>query len=125
MILHVYSKADGDIEFYEDDGTTYNYEEGNYSLRKITYTDGCLNMSKSTGGYHSGIKVLKVVFHGIRPENISLNGVDCHIDTIHNRFVEPIKSIDSFSTPKGEDMKEENLSCLVLNYVADEIILKW
>ena len=31
--------ADGDFELYEDDGETYNYEKGAYSLIPIHWND--------------------------------------------------------------------------------------
>ncbi len=49
LILHVYAKGEGFFEFYEDDGITHHYQQGVYSLRKITYAYGCLNITKSNG----------------------------------------------------------------------------
>ena len=48
-----------------------------------------------------------------------------YVYTMNNRFVEPIESIDIFSTQNGQEMKEEDLSCLEFDYVADEIKLRW
>ena len=124
-MLHVYGDANGEIEFYEDDGTSYNYEKGQFSVRTINYSKGCLRLSKSIGAFCSSIKVLKVIFHGSSPEDVFVNGDKISKTKLNNRFVEPVKSIDTFSTQQGDDMREDNLSCFILDYIPDQIILKW
>ena len=37
--LYVYPGKDTEFELYEDDGNSYSYEEGEFAITKITWTD--------------------------------------------------------------------------------------
>ena len=39
VTLYVYTGADGSFTLYEDEGTTYDYEKGQYSLIPVTYSE--------------------------------------------------------------------------------------
>jgi alpha-D-xyloside xylohydrolase len=39
LTLYVYTGADGKFNLYEDEGTTYDYEKGKYSLIPISYSE--------------------------------------------------------------------------------------
>lgn len=51
--LHVYPGADGQFSLYEDDGTTYDYEHGSYSVIPLQWNDRkrTLTIGKRTGQY--------------------------------------------------------------------------
>ena len=38
--LRVYGKQDGEFQLYDDDGKTYDYESGNYSLTRLLFKNG-------------------------------------------------------------------------------------
>jgi alpha-D-xyloside xylohydrolase len=66
--LRVYPGANGSFTLYEDEGDSYNYEKGKYSLIPISYVDNQKKvvMGKRTGGF-DGMdqqKVFKVVYVG-------------------------------------------------------------
>ncbi len=65
--IHIY-KGNGvhSFVYYEDDGLTYNYEEGKFYERLITY-DGdknTLTLSPKKGNYPSRFNTLKIILHG-------------------------------------------------------------
>ncbi|MBN1144523.1 MAG: DUF5110 domain-containing protein [Bacteroidales bacterium] len=53
VTLYVYTGADGEFNLYEDEGTTYDYEKGKYSLIPIAYSEstGELTIGERQGGY--------------------------------------------------------------------------
>jgi alpha-D-xyloside xylohydrolase len=42
--VRIYGKADGEFSLYEDDGKTFNYEKGEFRVRKLT-----ISQSSKTG----------------------------------------------------------------------------
>lgn len=53
VTLYVYTGADGQFTLYEDEGTTYDYEKGKYSLIPISYSEnsGELTIGDRQGEY--------------------------------------------------------------------------
>jgi alpha-D-xyloside xylohydrolase len=45
--LRVYSGADADFEYYNDDGTTYSYEKGQFELTHLHWSDATHTLSRS------------------------------------------------------------------------------
>lgn len=67
LYLHVYAgKVKKTSFYYEDDGATYDYEQGKYHQRTFEF-DGIKNelvLSKAEGTYTSKFKKVKVILHG-------------------------------------------------------------
>ncbi len=117
--IHVYQGEKGSsFIYYEDDGNTYNYENGAFYKRVIEY-DGAnkkIIMEKPTGKYISRYKTCRLVFHGFQNEmkSIRVNG----------------KSVMLQTKPAGLFLKsyqqsdKELLSVTVAN-IPQQIILKW
>jgi alpha-D-xyloside xylohydrolase len=53
IVLNVYPGADGNFEIYEDDGLSYDYEEGQWSRIPVRYDEasGTLHLGKREGGF--------------------------------------------------------------------------
>ena len=45
--LRVYPGADADFDLYNDDGTTYNYEKGQFDLTHLHWSDAVGRLSRS------------------------------------------------------------------------------
>jgi alpha-D-xyloside xylohydrolase len=58
LVLYVYTGADGQFTLYEDQGTTYDYEKGQYSLIPISWSESAhkLTIGKRTGEYPDMLK---------------------------------------------------------------------
>jgi alpha-glucosidase (family GH31 glycosyl hydrolase) len=54
--IRVYGEKDNDFELYDDDGTTFNYQKGNYSIKKLTVHngDGAIEDIKNDGPWTYG-----------------------------------------------------------------------
>jgi alpha-glucosidase len=72
LYLHVW-KGDSKTSFayYEDDGNTYTYENGNFYKRDIIYDAalGNITLTKKEGSYTSKYTKVKVVLHGFGKTN--------------------------------------------------------
>ncbi|HOK51497.1 MAG TPA: glycoside hydrolase family 31 protein [Bacteroidales bacterium] len=67
LYLHVYAgNAESSLVFYEDDGTTYNYQNGEYHKRLISYnpTKKEVTLSKAEGSFQSRYRQVKFILHG-------------------------------------------------------------
>ena len=71
--IHLYcGNVTRSFVYYEDDGNTYNYENGSFYKRTITYKGKAnyLVFSKSEGNFTSKFKIIRLIFHGF-DENIT------------------------------------------------------
>jgi alpha-glucosidase len=65
--LHVYyGSASGEFHYYEDDGSTFAFEEGAYFSRKMEFLpqSRTLRLAKPEGTYPTYFKKLRLVLHG-------------------------------------------------------------
>jgi len=80
LILHIYPGKDAEFKLYEDDGCTYNYEKGNYSITCIKYSESNKKVViSSVEGYYSELQLkrsIKIICHDFDcPEEIKVNGI--------------------------------------------------
>lgn len=71
LSLHVYHGYESsDFDYYEDDGISYNYEQGDYISRKISYHPETreITIGDTEGKYTSRFSRAELIFHGF-PEN--------------------------------------------------------
>jgi alpha-glucosidase len=75
LFLHLYTGADNQYLYYEDDGNSYDYNSGNYYQRNYMYTeqDHQLQISKPEGTYPSKFKYIKIFIHS--KDGISLHAI--------------------------------------------------
>lgn len=73
--IHIYKgKGVHRFTYYEDDGQTFDYQDGKYYEREITY-DGdknTLTLSPKRGDYVSRFKTLKIILHGFNGKEAGL-----------------------------------------------------
>jgi alpha-D-xyloside xylohydrolase len=64
--LRVYAGADGSFDLYQDDGATYDYENGKYTLTKLRWNDSTQKLSQEGEAVFSGpeSRWLKVIGKG-------------------------------------------------------------
>jgi len=77
LTVYVFDGKDGNFSFYEDDGLTYNYEKGMYSVIDFTYKSisKTLTISKIKGCYPEMLKEREIIIKLITPT--SKGGIDC------------------------------------------------
>jgi len=78
VTLHVYGGADASFVLYEDEGTNYNYEKGNYSQIPVTYneTSHSLTIGQREGTFEGMVQ--KRTFHIVMINKDKKIGFDTH-----------------------------------------------
>jgi alpha-glucosidase len=126
LILHVYAgKEVSSFTHYEDDGTTFQYEQGDFAKRLIETKPGTLVIHAQEGNYKTNISRLKVVFHGLETESAhaSANGESHILHPEINRFFAALEKFDPIADP--EPAPEENVYSVEIQYSSEQIILNW
>ena len=98
LTVHVYhGTAANTFVYYEDDGESYSYENGDYYRRSISYSpaNNSLSFSKAEGTFHSKFNYLKVVMHGWNMAGpVTMNGNDIPMKTDSYNFLSAISKFD-------------------------------
>jgi len=123
--LHLYNGTQSNFfEYYEDDGTSFDYREGTFHRRSISFSPEKKNLilNTSTGSYPSKMKKLKLVFHGFTKEEIEV--LDAQVKSESYSFLTPISNFDPVE--KRETKHEiENVLTVTTDYQADEMTFNW
>jgi len=126
LIIHVYAgHATTSFIYYEDDGTTFDYQQNKFARRVLELSPRSFTMHAVEGSYQTPIKKLKIVFHALEnsPTVVNVNGHDQTLKHEVNRFFDALEKFDPIYDP--EPAPEENVISLELNYLAEKIVLKW
>jgi alpha-glucosidase len=78
LFLHIYNGDEMNVfEYYEDDGSTMDYQKGEFYKRTITFDPQKKQVvfSAAEGSYASSFKAIKCIFHGFEGEmeSVSVN----------------------------------------------------
>lgn len=126
MELHLYRGEENNaFQYYEDDGQTYAFEQGQYYKRTIRYepSDNVLKFEAVEGAYDSKFSQVRIFFHGFDPESLNPRlGEESLEKTVENyRFVEPISQFDPLI--QNEDLSKEvqNLPSVQIALTQDEV----
>jgi alpha-glucosidase len=74
--LHIYkSDTPSSFVYYEDDGTTFAYEQGKFFKRVINYDPGSstLTLEPAEGNYTSKFNAVRVILHEHRKQSAPVN----------------------------------------------------
>lgn len=124
--VHVYAgETDHDFLFYEDDGASFDYQQGVYSKRLMRYEARANRfvIQQSEGHYQSPVRKIKLFFHGFGMSTLSINGVSKDIHPEINRFFGGLEKYDPIKDP--EPAPEETVMAIEMPYSAGEIVIQW
>jgi alpha-glucosidase len=125
--LHVYTGADAKFTYYEDDGSTFGYQRGEYATREISYhaSQRTLSIGAAAGSFIPDVKQLRIVFHGLgsRIEEVTLDGKPARLKAEMNSFFRALEKFDPFYDP--EPAPVEPVLTLTLPYTGQEISISW
>ena len=104
MHLHVYKGSQGSqFEYYEDDGSTYEYQNGAYYKRLMRYKRNMLVLEKVEGKHPTHFKKIELVLHGFKNKGqISVDGKKTNLRVQDHRFTAPIEKIDPLAKAGSE-----------------------
>ncbi len=102
--IHLYA-GKGEFMYYEDDGISK--DDTKYNIWEMTLDTSSFTIQYVHSSYKSPKDKITLYLHGIQSSKYKVNErlVDHQYETF--RWLEPVKSIDTFSTDKGVDMCEE------------------
>ncbi|WP_286755152.1 glycoside hydrolase family 31 protein [Roseivirga sp. UBA838] len=126
--LHLYF---GEVEthqtYYEDDGSTYNFEQGQYCKREIYFNGkmGTLQVAKQEGSYTSEFHSLKIHLHGFEANSFEINGesVTFHVEDL--QLLAPITEFDPLPQRPKRDYWSKGVKTLEIPFTQEEINLNW
>lgn len=76
LIIHVYNGPEGShFTYYEDDGKSFSYQNGNYYKRMISFdpANHSLVFDKVGGSYTSNFRFIKLMLHGFDGSSVEVN----------------------------------------------------
>ncbi|MDP4208391.1 MAG: glycoside hydrolase family 31 protein [Bacteroidota bacterium] len=79
LFVHIYAGQHGSrFTYYEDDGETYKFTDGNFYKRNMTFTpeNKTIEFSAKEGGLASKFKTISLVFHGFEAAQLQNLAVD-------------------------------------------------
>jgi alpha-glucosidase len=126
LVLHVYAGTGRtSFMFYEDDGETFDYQQGAFAKRDIVF-DGVgkkITLAPVEGRYVSLLKKLKIVFHGLHTPQVDINGTAHVLLPEINRFFAGLEKFDPIIEP--EPAPQEDVLSVEFPYTKDAIAITW
>ncbi|MEP6736614.1 MAG: glycoside hydrolase family 31 protein [Chryseolinea sp.] len=127
LILHIYLGHDGSFLYYDDDGSTFDYQGGEYAKRIITLSQlhNTLTLEPAHGTYQSKVNMLKVVFHGMAPQvdEVQTGGAKLMLTKERNSYFAALEKFDPFYDP--EPAPSEDVASVTIPYTPNEVTLTW
>ncbi|MEQ9169171.1 MAG: glycoside hydrolase family 31 protein [Fulvivirga sp.] len=126
--IHVYAgHHENCFVYYEDDGESYDYENGQFHKRTIIYNPeaNSITLEEVEGSFETRYKHLKFCLHAFDDSSFTLQGQHAAALKHEYRFIEPISNFDPFGNETGEGLKIKEIKSIETEYVNDVIILKW
>ena len=127
LILHVYyGEEKSEFDFYEDDGSTFGFQSGDYAIRSITYDpqQKQLHIKRQQGSFVSQLKKVKLVLHGFQNlASVNVNGNTMACTTQQHSFFTPLEKYDPINEP--DSMGEERIQMSQFEYSSNDVIIGW
>ena len=106
LTVHIYKgNRNNSFVYYEDDGESYNYENGSYYKRTITYDAAKkqITFAKAEGSITSKFKHVRIQLHGFDNMAVKLNNKTAKTTTGYVSFLSPISSFDPQGTTNSSE----------------------
>jgi alpha-glucosidase len=99
LFLHLYNGTEKNIfTYYEDDGNTSDYKNGNFCKRNIEFDPSkkLLTILAQEGANASQFKHIALMFHGFdnTVQTITLNGQKYDLQTDYTRLLDPLENLE-------------------------------
>jgi alpha-glucosidase len=125
LYIHVYQGAGvSEFNLYMDDGETYDYQSGKYSLRAIKYSsvDNTIVIGKSEGQFTPGIKTIKVILHSFVSSFATTGSKQVSLKKEKLEFFLPLEKFDPLYEP--DTMGEEEILSFELPFTNNEVTIQ-
>jgi len=126
MYLHLYAGDDGEFLYYEDDGSSYRYQDGDYYKRSmhLDHKAGRLAIGEVQGSFKSKFKKIKCCLHGFkRLSKVTLQGKKIKVSSEELVLLPPVSSFD----PLGKESVSfpVNVQAFIIENSIKEIEVKF
>jgi alpha-glucosidase len=126
LTVHIYKgNVNNSFMYYEDDGESYNYENGSFYKRTITYDAAKkqITFAKAEGSATSKFKRIKLMMHGFANQSMKVNNKAIKPGSEFYNFLAPISRFDpqgSSNAPEGRNvqtmMVDNSSNAFTINY---------
>jgi alpha-glucosidase len=127
LMLHIYFGEEPYLfDFYEDDGTTFDYQEGYYLRRRISHHPNrkSLTLEKAEGNFVTPLRQVTLVFHGFPAmDSITVGGGPVAVSRMSHSFFEAYEKFDPIED--AMQVETEEVQCAKAPYTTDEITITW
>ena len=107
LMIHLYKgSTPNSFVYYEDDGKTFSYENGDFYRRTISYdpASGMLSFSKAEGKRNSKFRQVAIVLHGFdATTSISANNANASVQKSNTYMLAEISKFDPQGAAKPAD----------------------
>ncbi len=128
--IHYYKGTDPfQFEYYEDDGKSYNYEQGDYYKINLQAqpAENQIVLGKREGKLPSKYQSIRLFFHGFSKDpSLKINGNKISLQNTNYQWMEPLPNFNPFLSKK-EDLSKTiiDLSYIDFPITEEEIVVEW
>ncbi|MDP3462768.1 MAG: glycoside hydrolase family 31 protein [Bacteroidales bacterium] len=118
--IHVYAGPAASLfNWYEDDGTTYAFEKGEFYQRRIDYSpaENGLSLTKAEGSFKSRYSVLRFVLHGFESDMTKL--------VANGKRLSPVKPKTTYLQTITREMNNSSTIQFIVNNTDNQININW
>jgi len=129
LYLHVFNGTDhSEFIYYEDDGTSFNYEKGNFITRTFRFDPigNQIIIEKPEGLFTSRFSKIILMMHGFTGlnNNLKVNGKITSVQTITTDILTSLMDKDPLSTGNGKKYQQE-VKRIALENALDKVVITW
>jgi alpha-glucosidase len=126
LTVHVYNgKAANSFVYYEDDGSTFEYEKGGFFRRNISYdpVSRLVEFERVIGKNGSKFTHIRLVLHGVSAASCSVNGASRKTNKEFFNVLNPISKFDPIGNEGRRDYTENDV--IVLTNDTEKITVRY
>ncbi|GAA5037180.1 alpha-glucosidase [Marivirga lumbricoides] len=131
LIIHIYCGSNDNVfQYYEDDGATFDYTNGDSYQRQIAYHPANKEVlfTEKSGDYTSQYKKLKIYFHGFNgqlKDKMKVNQKTVPIQKEDFKFIDQISNFDPLPMSERIFLQVENLPFIEIDNIDEFIVINW
>ena len=126
--IHIYHGEETcEFDYYEDDGTTFEFESGGFYSRKIKYSPASneIEIGSPEGTYPSKIKTIQIWIHGADVSECTINKKSVDVERRDLAFTQPISNFDPMVfIDENAHSRNRNLPFIQISNESEKLTIK-
>ena len=126
--LHIYyGEVKSSQGLYEDDGETYDFQQGAFAERQVNFDGkaGTIDISAQSGTYPSTYTQLRVYLHGFPEGNFQANGKAVSLEKEDLVLLDPIEEFDPLPQRDKKQFTIKDINYFDIAYSNEAIKISW